>query len=143
VLHEEPSAVLHEEPSAVLHEEPSAVLNEEPSAMNEEPSATRLAETTPAPPAPTIWVDAKTFEIVRIESHSGVTVDFGPVIAFGEVRFPESMTIREPGREPVRFDILGVVPVNAPAAEFTQAWLLAPTSDDDAFPAGSPQALDP
>ena len=115
--------MLHEEPSAMLHEEPSAA---------------RLAETTPAPTAPTVWVDAKTFEIVRIESHSGVTVDFGPVIAFGEVRFPESMTIREPGREPVRFDILGVVPVNAPAAEFTHTWLLAPTSDGGEFPAGSP-----
>ncbi len=97
-----------------------------------------LAETIPDLPAPTIWVDAKTFEIVRIESRSGVAVDFGPAIAFGEVRFPDSITIREPEREPVRFDIQGVVPVNAPAAEFTHSWLLAPEPDGQALPAGQP-----
>ena len=97
-----------------------------------------LAETIPDPPAPTIWVDVKTFEIVRIESRTGVAVDFGPTIAFGEVRFPDSITIREPERAPVRFDIQGVVPVNAPAAEFTHSWLLAPMAEEVAFPAGQP-----
>lgn len=95
-----------------------------------------LSRTSPDPPAPTIWVDTKTFEIVRIESRSGVKVEFGPVVSFGKVRFPESITIHEPERQTVRFDILGVVPVNAPAAEFTRSWLLAPT--DSPLPAGQP-----
>ena len=88
-------------------------------------------------PQPTLWVDSRTFEIVRIEAGSGVSIDFGPATAFGEVRFPDSITIHEPGRIAVHFDIQGVVPVNAPAAEFGYRWLLAPSADT-ALPAGQP-----
>lgn len=95
-------------------------------------------ETLPNLPEPTLWVDTRSFEIVRIESRSGVTVDFGPTVAFGEVRFPDSITIHEPDRKPVRFDILAVVPVNAPAAEFAPSWLLAPDSQAAALPARQP-----
>ena len=80
----------------------------------------------PRGPVPAIWVDAQSFEIRRIDSRNGVTVNFGPVVAFGDVRFPASITIREPERDTVRFDILGVTPVNASAAVFRKAWLLAP-----------------
>ena len=82
----------------------------------------------PVPP-PTLWVDSRTFEIVRIESRSGVAVEFGPTADYGGVRFPDAITIHEPEREPVRFDILGVTAVNAPAAGFTRVWLLTPAGD--------------
>ena len=95
------------------------------------------SETPSDAPQPTLWVDTRTFEIVRIEAGSGVSIDFGPATAFGEVRFPDSITIHEPGRIAVRFDIEGVVPVNAPAAEFGHRWLLAPSADT-ALPAGQP-----
>ena len=120
---------------ATPEEAPEAIVE-----LYEEPdlAAWEQAETIPEGPEPTIWVDSKTFEIVRVEARSGVTVDFGPAVAFGEVRFPESISIHEPERESIRFDILGVLPVYAPAAEFSQAWLLAPAADDSALPAGQP-----
>lgn len=96
-----------------------------PEALSEDEEATPEFELETGP-VPSVWVDQLTFEIVRIESRSGVVVDFGPVVDFDGVRFPDSITVREPGREPVRFDILAVTPVNAPAAGFSRAWLLAP-----------------
>jgi hypothetical protein len=84
------------------------------------------APDAPARPAPSLWVDTRTFEIIRIESRGGIIVEFGPLVAFGEVRFPDSITIQEPEREPIRFDILAVTPVNASAAGFQRAWLMTP-----------------
>lgn len=77
-------------------------------------------------PPPTVWIDSQSFEILRIESRSGVAVDFGPRADFGEIRFPGHIVIHEPQRDPVRFDIQGVTAVNAPAAGFSRDWLLAP-----------------
>ncbi len=81
-------------------------------------------------PVPTLWIESTSYEIVRIESATGVVVDFGPLVAFGAVRFPDSITIHEPDRQPIRFDILGVTPVNAPAAGFKRAWLQTPAAGD-------------
>ena len=81
-------------------------------------------------PVPTLWIDTSTFEIVRIESGRGVVVELGPLATYGSVRFPDSITIHEPEREPVRFDVLGVTPVNAPAAGFKRAWLQAPAGGE-------------
>lgn len=78
-------------------------------------------------PTATLWIDAETFEIVRIESRAGVVTELGPYVAWGEVRLPNSITIEEPGREPVHLEFETVTPVNAPAAEFGRAWLLGPT----------------
>jgi len=78
-------------------------------------------------------VETERFEIVRVDSREGVTVEFGPVIVFGDVRFPRWLTVREPGREVVRLDFLQVVPVNAPAAVFKRSWLLrSPEAAGDA-----------
>lgn len=73
---------------------------------------------------PAIWIETENFEIVRIDSREGVTVELGPIIVFGDVRFPHWLTVQEPGRDPVRLDFLEVVPVNAPAAVFKRSWLL-------------------
>jgi hypothetical protein len=87
---------------------------------------------TPANPAPspTIWIETRTFEIVRIELAGGVSVAFGSLTDFGGVRFPDFIAIQEPEREPVRFDVLGVTAVNAPAAGFSRVWLLTPDEDE-------------
>ena len=100
--------------SPATHDEP----RDEP-----EPSAAPAAE---AAPIPTIWIDSQSFEIVRIDAQSGVVVRFGPIVEFDDIRFPDSITIDEPEREPVRFDILGITAVNAPAAGFSRSWLLTP-----------------
>jgi hypothetical protein len=123
----------------------------EPEADAEEPAAPGgfFSETfSDEASSPSVWVDSKSFEIVRIESRSGVIVEFAPAVDFSGIRFPDSITIHEPERDSVRFDILGVTAVNAAAAGFTRAWLLAPTTNpersgdnDDRVPAapqGSP-----
>ena len=121
------------EPGDVAEAEAVAQPAEEP-----DDAVREQLETIPEGPQPTVWVDSKTFEIFRIESRGGVTVDFGLAVDFGEVRFPESISIYEPGRESIRFDILSVLPVSAPAAEFSHAWLLAPAAGRDVPPAGQP-----
>jgi len=73
---------------------------------------------------PAIWIETENFEIVRVDSREGVIVELGPIIVFGDVRFPHWLTVQEPGREVVRLDFLQVVPVNAPAAVFKRSWLL-------------------
>jgi hypothetical protein len=82
---------------------------------------------------PAIWIETERFEIVRVDSREGVTVEFGPVIVFGDVRFPSWLTVQEPGRDVVRLDFQQVVPVNAPAAVFKRSWLLwSPEAAGDA-----------
>lgn len=83
----------------------------------------------PSAPVATIWVDTGTFEVVRIESRDGVAIELGQPVVWGDVRFPGSVTIIEPAKEPVHLDVLSVTPVNAPAAEFSRSWLLAPASE--------------
>jgi hypothetical protein len=77
-------------------------------------------------PFATIWVDTVSFDIKRIESRLGVNVWFGPLKNFGRIRAPAWVRIDEPGRSPVRFEILNVSAVDAPAAAFTQSWLDGP-----------------
>jgi hypothetical protein len=107
------------------------------------------AEQTPAPRRedsgdlgpgpPSIWIDSETFEIVRMQSQSGVIVEFGRIRSFEAVRFPESITIQESDREPVHLDVKSVTPVNAAAAGFQRAWLLAPPeSGNPSAPAALP-----
>ncbi len=94
------------------------------------PTRSDRDDSEPSPPA--VWIDTLSFEIVRMQSQTGVDVELGPFVAFDSVRFPESIMIREPGREPVHLDIRKVTPVNAPAADFGRAWLLAPPDSDEA-----------
>ena len=96
------------------------------------------AEASDGEPIPTIWVDKQTFEIVRIESLTRVAIELGPTVTWDELRFPESITIFEPDKEPVRLEVGGVTPVNAPAAEFGRSWLLAPASELPTSPRPAP-----
>ncbi len=115
----------------------------EPSPLEAEPQENGFqpdAAGSGATPGATLWLDVESYEIRRIASRSGVVVDFGPFVAFQAVRFPAQITISEPGREPVRFDIRAVTPVNAPAAGFGRAWLLSPdgVSPEAGYESGVP-----
>jgi hypothetical protein len=84
-------------------------------------------------PAATIWIESESFEIVRVESQDGVTMELGPIAVFGDVRFPLWLIVQEPDREAVRLDFLQVVPVSAPAGAFKRSWLLrSPDAAGDA-----------
>lgn len=114
----------------------------------EDPVAEIQLEVAPPPPArgrpaPSLWVDARSFEIVRIESVDGVVIELGPLVQFGPVRFPGFITIQEPERDLVRFDIVGVTPVNAPAAVFQRTWLLTPPAPIPGQPADGGSAAPP
>jgi hypothetical protein len=78
------------------------------------------------PPRPALWVDAESFELLRLDRADGVQLRFGPALAFGEIRAPGFVAIESPGRPPVRLEITRVAPANAPAAGFTSGWLTAP-----------------
>lgn len=112
-----------------------------------EPGPEESREETPGvpPPTGTVWIDVDTYEIVRFESQEGVATELGPFVAFGDVRFPDSLTILEPGREPVHLDFSRVTPVNAPAAGFGLGWLLAPSPEpapgSDAGPEAAPDTV--
>jgi len=49
--------------------------------------------------------------------------------SFERLRVPKWWSIEEPGKRPVRFEVEGVIEVNAPAAAFTKTWLMAPVNE--------------
>ena len=73
-----------------------------------------------------LWVDLATYEARRIDMRSGVVVWLGPTVAFDRVQAPSWYQIDEPGKPSVRFEVLGVSPVDAPAAAFSRSWLGGP-----------------
>ena len=89
---------------------------------------------------PTIWVDSESFEVRRIDSADGVRVFLGPPAAFGKLRVPGWLQIQQPGRPPVRFEVVEAAVVNAPAAAFSESWLLAPTGPGPDPPDDAPAA---
>jgi hypothetical protein len=90
----------------------------------------------------TIWVQTSDFAVRRVELSDGTKVELGPYVSFEKVMVPKWWAIEEIGKRPVRFEVDGVVAVNAPASAFSQAWLLAPVtpslrpSAPDSDPAG-------
>jgi hypothetical protein len=64
-----------------------------------------------------------------MESRDGVRVILGPYASFERLTVPQWWSIEEPGKRPVRFDVEGVIEVNAPAAAFSRSWLMAPVSE--------------
>lgn len=89
-------------------------------------------------PASTIWVDIDTYEVRRIDSENGVVVFLGPLATFDQIRVPLWLVIEEPGEDAVRYDILRLTPVNAPAGAFGRNWLL-----DDPDEESSPEVSQP
>ena len=92
----------------------------------------------------TLWVDMESFEVRRMRLAGGVRVQFGPYVVFERVRVPSWLQIEEE-RGTVRFDLIAVTPVNAPASAFDPDWLVAPTTalpGGSRAPAGSPNGPD-
>lgn len=76
----------------------------------------------------TLWVDTVNHRVRQIESRDGVRVVLGPYVSFEHLKAPLWWSIEEPGKRPVRFEVDGVIEVNAPAAEFSMTWLMAPVT---------------
>lgn len=77
-------------------------------------------------PVASIWVDTDDFSVRQIESGTGAKVVLGPYVSFEKLSVPQWWSIEEPGKRVVRFEVEGVVEVNAPASAFSKAWLMAP-----------------
>ena len=77
-------------------------------------------------PFATLWIDLVSYETKRIDLRSGVVVWVGPPRVWGRVQGPSWLQIDEPGKSQVRFDVLEIAPVEAPAAAFSKSWLYAP-----------------
>ncbi len=74
----------------------------------------------------TLWIDLESYDIRRLGSRGGVRVTFGPAAVFGDLRVPSWIRIEEPGKLPVKFNVLRATQVNAPASAFDEEWLDAP-----------------
>lgn len=93
-------------------------------------------------PFASLWIERVTYETKRIDLRSGVVIWLGPLKAFGRVQAPAWFRIDEPGRSEVRFDVLEVAPVDAPAAAFSKSWLHAPAETPEATAEGSASSSD-
>ena len=93
----------------------------------------------------TLWADMESFDVRRMRLADGARVLFGPYVMFDRVRVPSWLQVEEE-RGSVRFEVVDVTPVNAPASAFDADWLVAPSTTPpapDQFPAGSPDSPDP
>jgi hypothetical protein len=76
-----------------------------------------------APSLPALWVDLRSYEVVRIDRADGVRFRLGPYHSFGGIRAPRWIQIEAPDQPLARLEIERVVPANAPAAAFGIDWL--------------------
>jgi len=79
---------------------------------------------------PSLWVDAETFEVVRVDGPDGARYRFGPPRDFDGIRVPSWIRIEGKDEPASRLDVVGVAPANAPAAAFDRDWLLAPSASE-------------
>ena len=97
--------------------------------LSDEPAfASRLAATGPVA---RLWVDTESLQIQRIDRASGETLQLGPLVRFERLMVPAWLEIREPGREPIRFDVQRAIRVNANPQAFNPTWLYAPIDPQD------------
>ena len=54
------------------------------------------------------WVEKESFQPRRMRSPGDTRVEFGPEAGFGKISVPAWFEVREPGRDPVRFEIQAV-----------------------------------
>ncbi len=70
-----------------------------------------------------LWVEKENFQARRMRSPGGTRVEFGPEAAFGKIAVPAWFEVREPERDPVRFEIQGVSKSRLSPADFTVEWV--------------------
>lgn len=86
---------------------------------------------------PSLWVDAESYDPLRIVRTDGVEYRLGPIEVFDGVRLPRWIDIRTPADFRARLEIVHVAPASAPAAAFQSDWLTAPPSAPAADDAGA------
>ncbi len=118
-------------PKQVMVDEEDESTGFEPSSIDEVEEATE----EPEPHPPSLWVDTDGHNIRRLETDAGVVITLGPYVKFEHLMVPRFWSIEEPGKREVRFEVEGVVEVNAPAAAFSKTWLMAPLIQDNPPPA--------
>ncbi len=95
------------------------------------------AEGNEAPRA-SIWVDHRTFEVLRIDRSDGVKVRLGPIARFDGISAPTWIDIEIPDKPEIRLDVMRVAPADAPAAAFALEWLTSAATPSAAAPPPSP-----
>lgn len=90
-----------------------------------------IHESGPPDPVASLWVDTDDYSVRQIESRSGAKIVLGPYVTFEKLSVPLWWSIEEPGKRVVRFEVEGVVEVNAAASAFSKAWLMTPDSSPD------------
>lgn len=78
---------------------------------------------------PSLWVDAESFDALRIVRSDGVEYLLGPIEVFDGVRLPRWIEMRTPADFRARLEILAAAPASAPAAAFQSDWLTAPLDE--------------
>ncbi len=78
-----------------------------------------------APDRASLWLDAESYQIVRIDRRDGTSFRFGPLQAVGRINLPAWVEIRAPGVRPYRLTLREVEAVRAPADAFSRTWLAA------------------
>lgn len=70
-----------------------------------------------------LWVEKESFEIRRMRSPAGTRVEFGAPASFGKITLPAWFEVREPERDPIRFEIQGVSTSPLSPVEFRAEWV--------------------
>lgn len=78
---------------------------------------------------PSLWVDVRTLEPVRIVGVDGTEYQLGDSERIGNIRFPRSIEIDPPGPLRARLELIEVTQAEAPAAAFQTEWLRGPAGD--------------
>lgn len=95
-----------------------------------------------APRVASLWVTREGYDIRGFETAEGTRVELGPLASFGGVLLPSWILIKEAGQEPIRLEIEAARRVKVEPADFSEQWLLAPTSASPSAPE-PPSALTP
>jgi hypothetical protein len=69
-----------------------------------------------APPRPSVWLDAYSFEIVRFDRGDGARFRLGPTKSFGERQLPAWISLEQQGKPPLYLELRSASPAPSGAA---------------------------
>jgi hypothetical protein len=75
------------------------------------------------PLLPSLWVDMRSYDPVRMVGADGTEYRLSEVSSFKGIRFPRVIDIDPPGPMRARLEVVGVTQAEAPAAAFQTEWL--------------------